>query len=155
MAKQKIDWVLKIKQLTLSNVDLSRLPECFGELSHLEVLYLDRLSLTRLPLSLTQLTNLRELSLQETECDTLPESFGNLKNLVFLNLKGCGIRYLFTLHPKTASGLSQPLQFSIWFGLMTNNFAAFSFSINLVRLKNFMFSHCKMMSCSFHPRRFK
>ncbi|HWB04843.1 MAG TPA: COR domain-containing protein [Verrucomicrobiales bacterium] len=77
----------RAKELDLSGMGLTELPESLGKLTQLEELNLYSNELTALPESLSQLTQLRKLRLFQNKLSSVPESFRGLKNLrlLFLN----------------------------------------------------------------------
>lgn len=68
------------------NVQLEFLPENFGDLSELGMLFLEKNRLTSLPESFVELTNLFNLAISQNYLNVLPDNFGNLVNLYFLDL---------------------------------------------------------------------
>ncbi len=72
--------------LDLSGLELTTLPLALGQLTALQVLYLDNNQLTTLPLALGQLTALQELSLDRNQFTPLPEALGQLTALRELSL---------------------------------------------------------------------
>lgn len=98
----------QLQFLDLSGNQLTKLPESFGELEHLQIVHfgskLDELErkewtngnwLTKLPASFAQLCNLTRLRLDENQLQFLPEDFGSLANLEFLNLGMLGLLAVF------------------------------------------------------------
>jgi len=83
------------------NTQLEVLPESFGELTGLVLLYLKEHSLTSLPNSFSQLTNLITLEIKSNWITYLPNDFGNLSNLYFLDLGYNEIEYI----PESICGL--------------------------------------------------
>lgn len=72
--------------LNLTALSLNTLPESLGQLTALELLYLDHNRLSNLPESIGQLTALRGLYLSYNQLSTLPESIGKLTALTDLYL---------------------------------------------------------------------
>jgi Leucine-rich repeat (LRR) protein len=70
-----------------STEKLTELPESLGQVTQLQVLYLENNQLTALPESLGQLTRLESLFLDNNQLTALPESLGQLSRLATLNLK--------------------------------------------------------------------
>ena len=68
------------------NEQLEILPDSFGNLTELIILYLEWNSLTSLPNSFSQLTNLISLTINNNWLTNLPDDFGNINNLFFLDL---------------------------------------------------------------------
>jgi Leucine-rich repeat (LRR) protein len=77
----------ELKELYLSDNQLSSLPESFGNLKILINLELYGNQLNSLPESFGNLQNLPELRLSNNQLSSLPESFGNLQNLSSLYLE--------------------------------------------------------------------
>jgi len=76
------------------NAQLEILPESFGDLTGLGLLYLEWHSLTSLPNSFSQLTNLISLTINNNWITQIPDDFGNLNNLYFLDLGYNKIEYI-------------------------------------------------------------
>lgn len=72
--------------LGLSNKGLSSLPESFGNLSNLQILFLTTNQLRSLPESFGNLIKLNQLNLGYNQLVSLPKSFSNLINLQSLSL---------------------------------------------------------------------
>ena len=68
------------------NTQLQILPESFGNLSGLALLYLEWHSLTSLPESFSQLTNLVSFAINNNWLTHIPSEIGNLSNLYLLDL---------------------------------------------------------------------
>ena len=79
--------ILGLKKLDLSYNKLSSLPESFGNLSNLRILYLNDNQLSSLPESFGNLSNLRIFGLHKNQLSSLPKSFGKLNNLTRFNLR--------------------------------------------------------------------
>lgn len=77
-----------IKALNLINLNLERLPDSIGNLTDLEILYLDSNKLTSIPSSIRRLKFLRELRLVDNHLSSLPKTMSELKSLKILNLDG-------------------------------------------------------------------
>lgn len=75
-----------LKDITVVNNPIEKLPETIGKLQDLTGLYILNGHLTVLPDSIGDLTNLSDLTLTGNHIKTLPYSIGNLKNLHALNL---------------------------------------------------------------------
>lgn len=77
-----------LREIDLSAVDISDLPETFGSLSSLRKLSInsDEYGLENLPESFGNLYSLQELKLSYAGISRLPDSFGNLYNLRDLNI---------------------------------------------------------------------
>jgi internalin A len=73
--------------LNLSSEGLTELPESVGQLTQLEILYLNDNQLTSLPEFIGQLTKLERLSLDNNQLTSLPDSIGNLTRLDTLFLR--------------------------------------------------------------------
>ncbi len=74
------------KELHLSVMGLTELPESLGQLTQLQSLHLSSNQLTALPESLGQLTQLQTLDLFDNQLTALPESLGQLTQLQTLDL---------------------------------------------------------------------
>jgi len=68
------------------NAQLQVLPESFGDLTGLALLYLEWHSLTSLPESFIQLTNLISFTINNNWLTHIPSGIGNLSNLYLLDL---------------------------------------------------------------------
>jgi internalin A len=75
-------------RLDLSIMGLTELPPEIGQLSSLEVLYLEHNELSALPVEIGQLSNLRALHLHYNQLSALPVEIGQLSNLQMLTLYG-------------------------------------------------------------------
>ncbi|XP_064619612.1 uncharacterized protein LOC135483043 [Lineus longissimus] len=78
----------KLRELDISHLNLSSLPEVVTKLTKLEILTADCLLLDPLPDTIGGLANLRELSMAGSCLSQLPKSFSNLKKLTKLSLSG-------------------------------------------------------------------
>ena len=76
------------KELDLSQMQLTELPEALGQLSQLQGLYLDHNQLTALPEALGRLSQLQGLYLHDNQLTALPEALGQLTQLQTLYLAG-------------------------------------------------------------------
>jgi leucine-rich repeat protein SHOC2 len=76
----------RLRQLDLSDRQLTTLPTSIGNLNNLRWLKLDLNQLTALPDSIGNLTELTWLSVNQNQLTDLPESIGNLSNLRWLHL---------------------------------------------------------------------
>jgi internalin A len=76
----------KWKELDLSGIKLSELPQKIGKLTSLTSLQLGNNELNALPKSIEKLINLTSLNLCNNKLNALPESIIQLKNLTSLNL---------------------------------------------------------------------
>jgi len=72
--------------LSLNMYELTSLPECIGQLTHLTALVVWSNNLTSLPNSLGNLTNLIQLSLQNNQLNTIPNEIADLPNLQILSI---------------------------------------------------------------------
>ena len=88
-AEEKIEQARRsgAKQLDLSGMGLTEVPEVLGKLTALRVLDLSRNHLTTLSEALGKLTALRELDLSRNQLTTLPAQIGNLLSLVKLDVQ--------------------------------------------------------------------
>ena len=84
---ESIGNLTNLVQLDLSSNQLTSLPESIGNLTNLQTLILVINQLTILPESIGKLSNLKVLFLGYNQITSLPESIGNLKNLVQLDLE--------------------------------------------------------------------
>lgn len=71
----------KLKELDLSNLALTALPDELSQLTHLEQLYIFNNQLKVLPENLGCLTQLKELSVSYNQLTVLPRTLGNLERL--------------------------------------------------------------------------
>jgi len=78
----------EIRALNFDGNGLKTLPARIGNLTNLQVLFLNDNQLTALPKALTNLTNLQTLSLANNQFTALPEALTNLTNLQTLDLDG-------------------------------------------------------------------
>ena len=92
-----------LRELDLSDNQLTTLPEAIAQLSNLRELDLSDNQLTTLPEAIAQLSNLRELDLRNNQLTTLPEAIAQLSNLRVLYLRN---NQLTTL-PEAIKQLSQ------------------------------------------------
>jgi Leucine-rich repeat (LRR) protein len=76
-------------RLDLSCNNIVRLDPRIGELSQLQILWLNDNPLREVPLELSNCLKLRELDLKNTFIVTLPREISNLTSLLQLNLDGC------------------------------------------------------------------
>ncbi|QZA59212.1 leucine-rich repeat domain-containing protein [Candidatus Rhabdochlamydia porcellionis] len=93
----------RLKQLDLSENQLTTLPDTFGNLSQLTSLSLNINQLTTLPDTFGNLSQLTSLSLNINQLTTLPDTFGNLSQLTWLDLSTNQLTAL----PDTFGNLSQ------------------------------------------------
>jgi F0F1-type ATP synthase delta subunit len=75
-----------VRFLDLTNINLTTLPECIGQLVNLITLHLHNNKLTTLPDTFGKLAKLKELHLRNNKLTTLPDTFGQLVNLKCLYL---------------------------------------------------------------------
>lgn len=73
-------------QLSVSNNQLTALPDDIGQLTQLTVLQADQNKLAQLPASLGRLINLRSLSLNNNQLEQLPDQLGKLRSLKNLSV---------------------------------------------------------------------
>jgi len=86
----QLKYLEKIDIYGYRGVALKSLPEEFGDLRSLKVLYLrDCLGMKSLPESFGKLTNLQDISLLGSSLQMLPNSFGKLTRLKRLELHNC------------------------------------------------------------------
>lgn len=76
----------QLQVLLLGKNRLSALPDRFGDLKNLKILYLNNNLLTKLPENFSSMTALQTLMLDGNKLAALPDDFGNLKNLEDLSL---------------------------------------------------------------------
>jgi len=76
----------KLAELELCSMDLVKVPENIGELTHLQSLNLSHNQLIELTGSIGNLTQLYSLDLSNNQLSTLPDSIGNLSCLTHLDL---------------------------------------------------------------------
>lgn len=74
--------------LNWSGLNLTSLPDCFGQLRFIEHLDIGDNTLTSLPASIGRLTNLTHLDVRKNSLNTLPACVMNLQRLQRLNLEG-------------------------------------------------------------------
>jgi len=91
------------KDLYLSGLRLTELPESIGQSKHLLTLNLSSNRLITLPETLGELTQLKSLNLSNNLLTTLPDTLGDLTELEVMNLS----RNKLTLLPETLGGLKQ------------------------------------------------
>jgi len=84
----KICNLRNLRQLDLSNNELTELPRRISKLKKLQYLNLGQNNLTALPDEICNLTNLSHLYLSNNELTKLPEKIGKLKKLKSLLLSG-------------------------------------------------------------------
>ncbi len=70
--------------LSLSNNNITTLPESFGNLKTLEVLYLFNNNFSEFPSTILQLENLKKLNMRYNGLTALPDTIDHLKNLEML-----------------------------------------------------------------------
>ena len=75
-----------LRELDLSKTKVSTLPNSMGNLKALRVLRLAQTKVLELPKSVCALIKLKELNLSQTKISILPESIGDLKHLDWLSL---------------------------------------------------------------------
>ena len=93
----------RAKELDLSNMGLTEVPEALWKLTALERLYLANNQLATLPEALGQLTALQWLDLSDNQFTTLPETLGKLAALQRLGLYNNRLTTL----PEAIGGLAQ------------------------------------------------
>ena len=76
----------RFSELDLSDLPITSLPECFGNLTALTKLDLSETQLQALPDSIGSLSALRSLNLSLTQLQALPDSISNLSALTYLHL---------------------------------------------------------------------
>ena len=84
----------EVKDLSLYNGKLKKLPKALLEYRDLERLYLKNNKIEFLPERIDKLVNLKELDLLNNNLKQLPQSFGNLKSLEVLNLRNNNLHSL-------------------------------------------------------------
>lgn len=84
----------KTVELHLSDLRLSSLPDCIGELTHLKRLDVSRNALSDLPESIGRLHNLEFLNVSRNQLRDLPPELSHLTQLEKLRLKGNQLRTL-------------------------------------------------------------
>lgn len=95
--------LLALKHLTITDYDITFLPDSIGNLSNLESLSDWDSSLTFLPNSIGNLSSLKVLDIvYDNSLTFLPESIGNLSNLEILELTGSNLKSL----PESIGNLS-------------------------------------------------
>ena len=72
----------------------TKLPDSIGNLTSLQMLFLDNSKISALPSSIGKLTSLQSLDLRGTKISALPASIGNLTSLQLLDLSGTQISAL-------------------------------------------------------------
>ena len=82
-----IDALYHLKELNISNCQLTELPESISYLTNLIELDVGFNNLTTLPDSIGNLTNLTKLNVRSNNLTTLPDSIGNLTNLTKLDVE--------------------------------------------------------------------
>jgi len=89
-AEQRIEqaWRDGAKELDLSGMGLTEVPEAIGQLTRLQRLDLSNNSISSLPESLGQLRQLQKLFLNNNLLSSLPELLGQLRQLQLLNVFG-------------------------------------------------------------------
>ncbi len=75
----------RIKELNLSNMAISLLPPCIGNLRITHLIISDN-NLTLLPMSIARVASLRYLNCANNQLSSLPKSIGNCKRLFHLEL---------------------------------------------------------------------
>ena len=83
---ESIGDLAQLKELDLGNNQLTSLPERIGDLAQLKELYLDNNQLTSLPERIGDLAQLKELDLSDNQLTSLPERIGDLAQLEELDL---------------------------------------------------------------------
>jgi len=91
---EEIGQLTQLTTLYLDNNELTRLPEEIGQLTQLTTLYLDNNELTRLPVEIGQLTQLTVLYLRNNELTHIPVEIGQLTQLTELNVSGNNLTHL-------------------------------------------------------------
>ncbi|KAK3430611.1 hypothetical protein EUGRSUZ_E02513 [Eucalyptus grandis] len=95
----------RLKELSLTNSDLPKLPNSIGDLRKLRTMTLTNSSMVKLPKTIGGLESLLELDLTRTGIRKLPASIGNLKKLRNLSMVHAPIKKL----PKEIGGLESLL----------------------------------------------
>ena len=83
---EDMDSLSQLRELDISESNLTDLPESFSQLTALQTLDMVENELSSLPESFGQLTALQHLNLSTNQLSSLPESFGQLTALQDLNL---------------------------------------------------------------------
>jgi Leucine-rich repeat (LRR) protein len=81
-------------RLDFSDLKLTSLPECIGNLTMLQRLVVNDNHLTKLPKSIGKMERLRYLSLKGNQLHELPEEIGNLKRLTALLVDNNHLRHV-------------------------------------------------------------
>lgn len=97
----KLNSLLQLEELVISNNRIQSLPNSIGRLENLKILLTDVNALTWLPSSIGQCRSLRILNVASNNLLSLPEEIGHLKELRVLNLANNYLRYL----PQTVADL--------------------------------------------------
>ncbi len=84
--------MINLVRLDLSFNNLVRLDVAIGELSNLQILWLNDNPLREVPLEISKCHKLKELDLKNTYVITLPREMANLTSLLLLTLDGCPLK---------------------------------------------------------------
>ncbi len=80
--------LIGLQEINLSNINMWKIPDEFGQLRNLEKIDVSRNKLSSLPLSFKQLKNLLELNVSYNQFKTIPEIVKNLHCLQRLDIRG-------------------------------------------------------------------
>ncbi len=96
-------------ELGLYKQELSSLPNSFGNLTHLQKVFLSSNQLSNLPKSFENLRSIKTVDLRNNWLKVLPEGFGKLNNLKSLDLRNNNLESL----PKSFNRLSQLIELDL------------------------------------------
>jgi Leucine-rich repeat (LRR) protein len=100
----------KTRQLDLSELGLTILPESLGKLNELQSLSLSDNQITNIPESIGKLSSLETLDVRGNQLTSLPESLGKLTNLEDLDVS----RNQLTSLPESLFKLTRLQTFYVW-----------------------------------------
>ncbi|MEC8278577.1 MAG: leucine-rich repeat domain-containing protein, partial [Myxococcota bacterium] len=127
------DWIMNAEEWYLPNLNLSKLPQNFSQLSNLRCLILSGNNFETFPKQLTEVPLLKKLDLSMNNIRALPKNWGTLNTLEELHLSENQLSVL----PREMGGLSNLKHLSIW----GNQISQLPIELGVLPLRHFNISH--------------